>query len=121
MVSHICYDSARCPGRGEGGGNDRGSSDLECSPEGAGAMIAQASRGAGKYEKLPVGIWPILEIPCLTSDGTGATSFQENCRKIVGLSLADYPPFTGHFLGDSWVLLHARNCPENRQIKSKFC
>ena len=67
-------------------------------------MIGLGSRGAGKYEKLPVGVWSILEMPCLTSDGTGPISFLEDWGRIVGHSLADCHPFIGHFLTNVWML-----------------
>ena len=84
-------------------------------------MIAQASRGAGKYEKPPIGVWPILEMPSHTSDGTGATYFLEDCGRIVGHSLADYRSYIGHILADFCILLLDRNRPENRQFKDRFC
>ena len=59
--------------------------------------------GLENMKKLPVGVWPILEMPFHTSDRTGATSFLEDCRRIVDRLLADCPQFIGHFFTDFWM------------------
>ena len=85
---------ARCPARREGGRNARASSELERSSAGDGAMVGQASKGAGKYVRLPFEVCSISKITSPIPDRTGANySFGD-----FGQLLAQFPSIYWTFL-----------------------
>ena len=107
----LTASSARAPARGKVGKNARGSQELVHTSVGAGAMIARTSRGAGKYERLPIGVCSIIQIYSRSPDRTGATNLMDDFGQNMVRFPSNHWTILGRFLAASTWQKSLRKSP----------